>query len=214
MTTVALVDDHITTRTGIRSLIELSQECKVILEASNGAEFLGALRRTALLPDIVILDLTMPVMNGVETIDALRTGYPEMSILVFSLLCEEDTVMNAISRGACGFVSKSADPLTICKAIKDISEQGSYLGDLVKNDYFRRRTLVKDRNGFYGKQILTARELEFIRLGASDLTYTEIAGLMSVRPKTLENYRDSVFLKLGIHNRAALAVYAYKHGLI
>lgn len=214
MITVALVDDHVITRRGLKTVLELSEEVKVICEASNGRDLFLQLSSSSQIPDILILDICMPVMNGLETIDIVRDKFPQIKVLLFSLFSEEDTIINMISRGASGYISKSADPLVIIDAINAINSVGYYLGDFVRKEYFKRQKDVKSLKSFYGKEIITERELEFIRLAASNKTYYEIAQLMEIRPKTLENYRDSLFQKLGINNRAALVVFAYKNCLI
>jgi len=211
---VALVDDHAVTRKGIKTIIELHPSIKVILEASDGEEFLNLIPKQPHLPDVVMLDISMPRLNGMDTIKYLKNSYPSILILVFSLISEEDSIMNMISKGACGFIHKSADPATLADAITDVFNTGFYLGDLVKREYFKKNTLQEKKAGFNGRHFLTERELQFIRLSASNLNYKEIAAIMEIKPKTLENYRDSLFLKLAINNRAALTLYGIKNGIV
>ena len=214
MITLGLIDDHVITRKGIKTVLELQEDIQVILEAKNGEELLQILKDAPQLPSVLILDINMPTMNGISTIDAVKELYPSIQILIFTLLDEEDAVINMITRGASGYLPKSADPAILVLAVRQIVECGFYLGLLVKKEYFRRQLDPKRNQGFYGKEFLSSRELEYIKLAATNLTYSEIAKNMDVRPKTLENYRDSVFLKLGINNRAALAIYALKNGLL
>jgi DNA-binding NarL/FixJ family response regulator len=217
MISVAIVDDHVVTRSGIKTVLELSKEISVTIEASNGKELKEALESGKTVPDIVILDNSMPVMNGAQTIGFLTSNYPTTYILVFSMLYEEDSIVDMIARGACGYLSKSSDPDILIQAVKTVYSKGFYLNDLVKKEYFKNRPNrpnEKAKTGFYGKVPLTQKEVAFVRLAASSHSYAEIAALLEVRPKTIENYRDSVFQKLNINNRAALTVYAYKNGLI
>ena len=211
---VALVDDHVITRNGIKNVIELNPEIKVVLEASNGMQLLKQLKTAAQLPDIAILDINMPVMNGFETVKVLQQNYHSIKIITFSLIYEEDTIINMINSGACGYITKSADPSTLADAIITVYTKGFYLGDLVKNEYFSKYDTVKKKSGFKGKQYISPKEIEFIKLAATNLNYKEIAEIMEVSPKTIENYRDSLFLKLEIKNRAALALYGFKNGLV
>ena len=192
MISVALVDDHEVTRRGIKTV----------------------LATTTILPDVAILDISMPVMNGFETLDILQKKYPSIRIIVFSLLYEEYTVINMISRGACGFINKSADPSILAKAITLVHTEGFYRSGLAKNEYFQKSISVKNRICFQGKENLTTGELIFIKLAATDLTYKEIAEKMKKRPKTIENYRDKLFIKLNIKNRSSLVAYGYKIGLL
>jgi DNA-binding NarL/FixJ family response regulator len=213
MITVALVDDHVITRKGLKTILESGSEIKVTREASHGLELMELLGGAYSLPDIVILDISMPVMNGYETVDAIKTKYPDIHILIFSLLVEDDAIINMITRGACGYLPKSADPLVLVEAVKTIYRTGFYVSELARKEYFRK-TLVEKREGFYGKAFLTAKEIAFIKLACSNLNYQEIALQLNVKPRTVENYRDNLFQKLGINNRAALAVYAFKNGIV
>jgi DNA-binding NarL/FixJ family response regulator len=213
MILVALVDDHTITRRGIKSVLELHPEIQVSIEASNGRELLEKIKANPL-PDIVILDINMPVMNGFQTIRHLTEKHANIKIIVFSLINEKETVLNMINSGASGYISKSADPDTLANAVLSVSTSGYYLSDLVKKAYFKNANLQKIKPGFNGSQYLTPKELEFIRLSATNLNYKEIASELAVSPKTLENYRDSLFSKLNINNRAALVLFGIKNGLI
>ncbi len=211
---IALVDDHIITRTGLKSFIELNKEIKVVLEAGNGKELFQLLAKAEILPDILLLDISMPQMTGFEAIEILQEKYPAIKILVFSMLKEEDTVIHMIRKGACGFISKSADPVILVKAILTVAKTGFYIGGLAKKDFFRRETHRIKHGSFIGKHPISPKELEFIKLAATNLSYQEIAEAMEISPKTVENYRDNLFQKLDIKNRAALVLYGFKSGLI
>ncbi|MES2002887.1 MAG: response regulator transcription factor [Bacteroidota bacterium] len=214
MIQVALVDDHAVTRKGIKTIIELNPAIKVTLEASDGEEFLRLLSKQQAIPDVVMLDLTMPRLNGMDTIVRLKESYPSIYILVFSLISEEDSIINMITKGACGYIHKGADPAILSNAIIEVYNKGFYLGHLVKKEYFKQNSITEKKPGFNGKHFLTERELQFIRLSASNLNYKEIADIMEIKPKTLENYRDSLFQKLSINNRAALTLYGLKNGIV
>jgi two-component system invasion response regulator UvrY len=213
MITVALADDHLITRAGIRTILELNRHIKVVLEASNGLELLDKLSKNPI-PDIAIMDINMPVMNGFETVKELQKRNLPIKVIAFSLIYEEDAVINMITLGASGYIPKSADPFTLADAIISVHEHGFYLGELVKKEYFHKNSTVKRTPAFTGKQHLTQKEVAFIKHAATNLTYKEIAELMKISPKTVENYRDSLFQKLEIKNRAALALYGLKNGLV
>ena len=154
---VALVDDHITTRKGIKAIIESNPRIKVILEASNGMELLDSLKKLSSPPDIILLDINMPIMDGFTTIEKCKPLYPSTQIIIFSLLYAEDAVINAITKGACGFINKSADPSSLANAIITVYETGVYFGNLVKKEYFKRRLSVKKKAGFNGKEFLNEK---------------------------------------------------------
>lgn len=214
MITVALADDHLVTRAGIKTILQLHKLIKVEIEASNGIELLDCLSRASTLPDVAIVDINMPKMNGFDTVKEMQKYYPSVKIIAFSLIFEEDAVINMITLGACGYISKTADPLLLSEAVIAVYEKGFYLGELVKKEYFDTDPTVKRRPAFTGKQLLTQKEVAFIKLAATNLNYKEIADRMEVSPKTVENYRDSLFMKLEIKNRAALALYGFKNGLV
>ncbi|TDO28566.1 response regulator transcription factor [Sediminibacterium goheungense] len=209
---IGLVDDHAITRRGIRTLLEINKQFQVIVEASNGKELLSQLESGSL-PDVIILDLSMPKMSGFDVIREIHTLYPSVKIFIFSLYQSEDVILNAIYQGACGYLPKSADPSILESAIKSVVDFGFYIPINIKKKY---SDLIKMRNqkGFQGKQLLTEKEIQFIKLACTNLTYKEISIKLSVQPKTLENYRDSVFQKLGINNRAALTFYAIENGIV
>lgn len=212
MITVALIDDHISIRAAMKILLELRQDIKVVIEASNGKELLIKLGH-GVIPDIAIIDIFMPIMNGYEATKELFNKYPSIKVIVFTGMCEEDAVINVIGLGAKSYICKSADPSILVKAVTAVYEKGFYLGDLVKKDYFHTRSIVK-KNGFVGRKYLSKKELNFIQLAATELSYKEIASRLKVSPKTVENYRDNIFMKLDIKTRSMLVLYAFKNGLL
>ena len=213
MIKIALVDDHPVTRRGIAMMIESTDEIQIVMEASNGAELLKKISGTCI-PEIVLLDISMPVMNGQQTMEKLLLSYPDIKIIVFSFYGEEDMIINMIVNGACGYINKSSDPSVIQKAIVSVHKYGFYLGDLVKKEYFQFREHSNKKTGFYGKSILTKKEVEFIQLASTDLSYKEIAEKMGVSFKTVENYRDSLFQKLDLNSRPVLVLYGVLNGMI
>ena len=214
MISIGLVDDHITTRAGLKTLIEHHSRIKVTLEASSGKELLSKLANLSIHPQILILDLNMPEMNGLETLNAVKNAYPSMKIIVFSMFTEEDMIINMITHGANGFLAKNSDPSKLEEAILMVSSVGYYVGELSKKEYFNNSNKSKTKSGFTGKAFLNDKELEFMKLSASNLTLKQMAETMKVSPKTIENYRDSLFHKLGINNRSSLVIYGIKNGII
>ncbi|MBH2005192.1 MAG: response regulator transcription factor [Sphingobacteriia bacterium] len=214
MIKIALVDDHIIARRGLKAIFESEKDIEVVWEASNGKELIDNLANTVSIPEIIVLDINMPILSGIDVIDKIKSEYPKISILVFSLLYSEDTIINMITKGACGYLSKTTDPEIFPEVIRQIHTSGFYLGDLVKKEFFKKYNAIKLKPGFYGKEFLTAKEVEFIKLSSSNLSYKEIAVHLNINPKTVENYRDSLFQKLDINNRAALTVFAYQSGIV
>ena len=212
---LALVDDHQITRKGIKTIIEFNPEIKVSLEASNGKELLDKLSLSQThTPDIVIMDINMPIMNGFDTIKVLVAKYPNIKVIIFSLILEEDTIINMISSGACAYITKNADPSKLADAVITVHTKGFYLCDLVKQEYFSNYSKKKTKPGFSGKLYLTPKEIQLIKLAATNLSYKEMADQMGLQPKTISNYRDKLFQKLDITNRAALVIYGFRNGII
>lgn len=210
---LALVDDHQITRKGIKTMIEINPEIKVTLEASNGKDLLDKLTHTRT-PDVVIMDINMPVMNGFDTIKVLRTKYPNLKVIIFTLIMEEDTIINMITNGACAYITKNADPSKLSDAVITVQSKEFYLCDEVKKEYFRKYGEKKPKPGFSGKLYLTPKEIQLMNLASTNLTYKEIADQMGLQPKTISNYRDKLFQKIDVKNRAALVIYGYKNGII
>ena len=211
---IGLVDDHEVTRRGIKTIIETQTDIKVVIEASNGIDLFNSLPTLTRLPDILILDVSMPGMNGYDTIIQLVAKFSTIKILVFSLISELDAIMNMINNGASGYIHKSADPFTLIDAIQTIQQQDYYINDLVKREYFASDDNDVVKMGQLGRINMTTRELEFIKLTGTNMTYKQMATYMRISPKTLENYRENLFKKLSVKNRAGLVAYGYRNGIL
>ena len=211
---IGLVDDHEITRKGIKTIIETDAGIEVVIEASNGIDLFNWLPTLTRLPDILILDVSMPGMNGYETIIQLVAKFPAIKILVFSLISEVNAIMNMINNGASGYIHKSADPFSLIEAIKTIQKQDYYINDLVKREYFAMDDNNAVKMGQLGKINMTPREIEFIKLSGTNMTYKQMATYIGVSPKTLENYRENLFKKLRLKNRAGLVAYGYRNGIL
>jgi len=209
---IGLVDDHVITRTGIKTLLEMNRQYQVIIEASSGKELFSMLENDTV-PDVLILDLSMPSMSGFDVIKEINKHHPSIKIFIFSFYQSEDVILNAIYQGACGYLPKSADPSILQTAIQSVVDYGFYIPEQIKRKY-GQITKASSRKGFQGKQLLTEKEIQFIKLASTNLKYKEICLQLNVQPKTLENYRDSIFQKLGINNRAALTFYAIENGIV
>lgn len=213
MIQVALVDDFSITRRGIRSLVEISPDIRVTQEADNGSQLLELLKKQPA-PDIAIIDINMPIMDGFATISALKEAFPDIRCIVLSQLQEDDAIINMISRGASGYLHKSTDPLLIIKAIKAVYQSGFYCSRSIRGKNLQNIEPTQKNDGFNGREVLTRNEVDLIRLSASNLTFNQIAELMNLSPKTVQNYRDNLFNKLQIHTRSALTLYGVKNGII
>lgn len=205
-TKVALVDDHELLRNGLARIIERFENYTVILEAGNGIEFIEALPKSEV-PDIILLDISMPEMDGFETASWIRKNLPKARILVLSMSDNESTVLRMINLGARGYILKDSKPAILKEAFDNIVEKGYYSNDLVDS-----HMIFEVQHGTLKKISISQREEEFLQLVCSDLTYKEIADKMNASPRTVDNYRDKLFIKFDIRSRVGLALFAIKQG--
>jgi DNA-binding NarL/FixJ family response regulator len=204
MIRIGIADDHVLFRKGVVGLIEDFSDIEVNIKANNGKELLKALQTTKH-PDIVILDINMPIMNGYETAVLLRKQHPKIKILALSMYVDESSIIRMLKSGADGYILKDAEPSELEQALNDLMSKGFYysneVGQLLLNN------VQSDRS------VLSERENEFLEFVATELTYKEIADKMCVSPRTVDGYREALFEKLGVKSRVGLVVYAIKHGI-
>lgn len=212
---LGLVDDHNLFRKGLISLIEmLNLECSILFEASNGMELQNCIDPNNL-PDIILLDVNMPEMDGFETVLWLRKQYPDVHILVVSMIGKEETIVRMLKLGVKGYLSKDVEPKELQESISSIMNKGYYYTDFITGRLVH--SFQNGANEFEGAlrfHELKEREREFIKFACSEMTYYEIADKMFVSPKTIDGYRNSVFEKLQVKNRVGLALHAVKEGWV
>lgn len=201
---IAIADDHALFRKGLSELISGFDNMVILFDAANGNELIDKLRSAKKLPDICILDINMPVMNGYETAEKIKQEWPQLKVLALSMLDTEFNIIKMIKAGARGYVLKDAEPKELQKALIAVHKEGFYHSDLVTS-----RLRMKD-----GPLSLTDKEELFLSFCCSELTYRDIAERMNVSPRTVDGYRDILFAKLDIKSRTGLAIYAIKSGLV
>lgn len=204
---IALIDDHRLFRSGITSLINNFKGFNILFEASNGEEMIRKIS-SRLKPDIVLLDIHMPVMDGAATALWLKENYPEIRIVVLSMLEDPEKVLTMLKFGAKGYLLKDSEPFEFEQALQKVSVGEVYYPEFVT------RLLINSFNQSQGQVTLQLRELEFLKLAASELTYKEIATQMCISIRTVDGYRDHLFEKLGVKSRIGLVLYALKNKLI
>ncbi|MBN2075300.1 MAG: response regulator transcription factor [Dehalococcoidales bacterium] len=210
---VLIVDDHTLVRAGVRALLSLSSDIEVIGEASDGIEALEKIRQNP--PDVVLMDLAMPVMGGLETTRRIKKEYPGIQVIVLTQYDDSEYVIPVIEAGARGFVTKMAAFSELATAIHTAYNGDSYLSSeaatvLVK-DYQHKTSLDDERDPY---KLLTDREKEVFKLVAEGHTAKEIASLLVVSPKTVEWYKTRLMNKLNIHNKTDLIRYAIRKRII
>jgi len=201
---IVLVDDHRLFRSGIASLIDNLTGYKIIFEADNGQELIRRISQK-FKPDIILLDMNMPVMNGESTAQWLIGHYPEISIIILSMIDDPEKVLTMIRMGVKGYLLKSAEPAEFEDALHQVSRGELYYPEFVT------RQLSKPA----GKtETFHPREIDFLKLACTELTYKEIADQMCISVRTVDGYRDQLFEKLGAKNRVGLVLYAIKNKII
>jgi DNA-binding NarL/FixJ family response regulator len=211
MTKVALADDHTLLRNGLASLIESFGEYKVLFQADNGKQFIEKMK-SGLIPDLVLMDIKMPVMDGHETALWLQENYPDIKILSLSMYDDEHSIIKMFKAGAKGYILKDCDPSELRAALHAIVSRGFYYSEMVTGNLIHS---INEKGGNQkNKNLLNARETEFLKLAATELTYKEIADKLSVSPRTVDGYRDGLFEKLNVKTRVGLVMYAIKNGIV
>ncbi len=205
---VVLADDHQVVREGIKALLEREESYKVVGEASDGWE---AIRLTQELnPDVVILDIGMPLLNGLEAAREICTFSPDTASVVFSRHSEDSYILEALKAGVRGYVVKSQDSADLVQAIREVAQGHFYVSPCVSRTvvdaYFAKNAASKD--------VLTAREREILQLTAQGKSARRIARILGISSRTAETHRARIRMKLGIPDTPGLVRYAVRHGLI
>jgi len=204
---IVLVDDHRLFRSGIAALINKFPEYEVLFEAGDGEELIRKLT-PKLIPDIILLDINMPKKDGISTAEWLRVNHPAVKVIVLSMSEDAEKVLQMVKLGVKGYLLKDAEPNEFEKALKLVSDGDVYYPDFVT------RYLVQNFNHHPAAIKLNTREIEFLKLAGSELTYKEIADQMCISVRTVDGYRDQLFEKLQIKSRVGLVLYAVKNKLI
>ncbi len=202
---VVLADDHDLVRAGILGLIELLPDVEVIAQARSGEELLALLEHVN--PDLVVTDIGMPGVDGVEAVTRIRARHPSMPILVLSMFDSAEVVQRAVASGANGYLTKSAAPQELQHAIGVMLETGSYFNAAIAR-------LLMHRVEALGDDGLTDRQKEVLSLIASGLSSKEIAYQLSLSSKTIDVHRARIMERLGLRDIASLTRYAVRRGLV
>ncbi|MFI8378447.1 response regulator [Leeuwenhoekiella sp. NPDC079379] len=205
---VALVDDHTLLSEAIAGLVRQFENFDVVNISVNGRELINYLESSeALQPDIVLMDVKMPVMGGIEATKYLTKHYPDIKVLALSIEEEENVVMQMIRSGAKGYLLKDTRKSILEQALNELINFGFYYTNTVE------RLVHKSEHSLEEEIVLKEREIEFIKHACTEMTYKEIAEKMFLSPKTIEGYRESVFHKLGLKNRTGLVIHAIKNNI-
>lgn len=213
-TTVALVDDHELLRSGLAGIIGTLGDFEVVFEAGNGLEFIEKVDLKNP-PDIVLLDITMPEMDGYETAAWIRKKLPTAKVLILSMLSNDMAIIRMLRNGVKGYIIKDSKPHVFKEAMESIQRNEFYVNELVRDKLINYVSNEEDE----GKQTalllnISEQEAHFLQLLCADKSYKEIAEEMCVSVRTIDNYRDNLFKKLDIKTRVGLVLFAIKQGIV
>jgi two-component system response regulator NreC len=212
-TTVLLVEDHTIVRKGLRSLLESEADIRVVGEAENGREAIEKVEE--LRPDVVVMDISMPGLNGLEATRQIKKRFREVQVLVLTVHTSEEYILQILRAGASGYLIKQAAPAELISAIQAVHRGGAFLSPSISKkvleDYVRRAEATAQRDSL---ERLTDREREVLQLIAEAYSTREIAELLHISIKTAETHRAHLMQKLGLHSAAELTRYAILKGIV
>jgi DNA-binding NarL/FixJ family response regulator len=205
---IGLVDDHVLFSKSLATLLHTFNGFEVIVDARNGAELIEKFNTLTPLPDIMLIDVEMPVMNGPQTTKALREKYPEMRLVALSMNDNDNSVINMVRAGCCSYLLKDCSPEILERALREVYVNSYYNSEIHHNSL--------------GKLLITYQhvippsdaEIEFLKLAARELSYREIANIMNLSERTIDGYRSSLFEKLNVQSRTGMVLEAMRRGLI
>lgn len=213
MATIALTDDHTLLRNGLAALVK-SLGHTVLFEADNGKDLIGKLDKNNL-PDLVLLDINMPEMDGYDTAQWIKNNHYDIKVLALSMYDNENSIIRMLKCGAKGYILKDSEPAELKAAIEAVMNKGFYYSDLVSGKLIHAiNKLDDDDNGLKSLIQLNDRETDFLKYACTEMTYKEIADKMFVSPRTIDGYRDALFEKLHVKTRVGLVMYAIKNGVV
>ncbi len=214
MTTIALADDHTVMRNGLATLLkDLGYD--ILFEANNGQDFITKINKENL-PDVALLDIKMPVMDGYETASWLNDNFPEVKVIALSMYDDEAAIIRMLKNGAKGYVLKDSNIADVRKAIESVISKGYYHSEMVTGKLIHSINHLDSPAHSSIKELLKLnnKEIEFLKLACTEMTYKEIADKMFLSPRTVDGYRDTLFEKLGAKTRIGLVLFAIKNGIV
>jgi len=211
---IVLLDDHVLLTNGLASL-GTSLGYAVMYECSNGKELIEKLGKSDT-PDLILMDINMPEMDGFDTTLWLKRHHPHLNVLALSMYDNESSIIRMIKNGARGYILKDTDPAELKQAISSVVSKGFYYSDLVSGRLVRAIRDDEDDEYDNNKAVLglNEKEIEFLKYAATELTYKEIAQQMHLSPRTIDGYRDQLFQKLNVVSRVGLVLFAVKNGIV
>jgi len=210
---IAIADDYKIFREGLKVGLSADEALEVMLEADNGEDLLKGLESG--IPDVIIMDLKMPILDGMEATKVVRKKYPSIKVLVVSMYEDDKFIIHLMENGANGYLLKNAEPDEIRRSIYAVHENGYYFNDLVNKALLKKLVLKNNLKPSFNQNVeLSERELEVLKLICEEKTATEIAKEIFLSPRSVEGIRQRLIEKVGVRNSAGLVMFAVKSGLV
>ena len=211
---VAIVNDHILLRNGLANLIRGLETYAILFEANNGKDFIKHLQ-PRYLPDIVLQDINTPERDGYETALWLKRNYPGIKILALSQYDNEHSIIRMMKNGSKGYILKDIDPMQFRRALDSFLRKGFYYSELITGKLIHAVSQLDESDEALKSIVsLNAREIDFLKLVCSEMTYKEIAEKMFLSARTIDGYRDALFEKLNVKSRVGLVLFAIKNNIV
>jgi DNA-binding NarL/FixJ family response regulator len=209
---VIIADDHALFRAGVKTALSVKKDVELIAEADNGMQLLNLLKH--LEPDVVLLDIQMPIMDGITTLPEIRKLYPHIKVIILSMHNDHSMISKLMEIGANSYLTKNSDSETIYNAIKTCYEQEFFFNELTNKALLTGLRTRRAEGGSVQEVNLTEKELTILKLMCEEKTTKEIADLVEISPRTVEAIRDKLKTKTGAKSMAGLVMYAVKNGII
>jgi DNA-binding NarL/FixJ family response regulator len=209
---VAIADDHTLFRAGVKTALSIKKDVELVAEADNGMQLLNLLKHIE--PDVILLDIQMPIMDGIQTLPEIRKLYPHVKVIILSMHNDQSMISKLMEIGANSYLTKNSDSETIYQAIKTCYEQEFFFNELTNKALLSGlRTKRTDGHSFH-EAMLTEKELTVLKLMCEERTTKEIADIVEISPRTVEAIRDKLKTKTGSKSMAGLVMYAIKNKII
>jgi len=213
MITIGIADDYKIYRDGLKVGLAEDKNLEVVLEADNGEDLMVALKESQ--PDIILMDLKMPFMDGMEATKIIRKDFPDVKVLVVTMYDDDKFIIHLMEIGANGYLLKNAEPDEIRKAIYSVKENGYYFNDLVNKALLKKLVMRNQIKPSFNENIeLTERELEVLKMICEEKTAGEIGKEIFLSPRSVEGIRQRLIEKVGVRNMAGLVMFAVKNSIV
>ena len=210
---IAIADDYKIYRDGLKVGLSADDNMEIIAEADNGEDLMKVLETNS--PDVILMDLKMPIMDGMEATKQVRKKYPSIKVLVITMYEDDKFIIHLMENGANGYLLKNAEPDEILKSIYAVYENGYYFNDVVNKALLKKLVLKNNLKPSFNQNIdLTEREQEVLKFICDEKTAAEIAKEIFLSPRSVEGIRQRLIEKIGVRNTAGLVMFAVKNGIV